>query len=156
MKKTLFTLIIAALCSSTALAQSLPVTHELTLERSIEIAKSQSYSMKSLEQDLIIAENTMEAAIRRLRTNVSLNMTAPNYTENVQQWTDSNGELSYYALKQLRTEANVVVSQPLPTDGTISVETGLSGIDDYNNDMRKVQRIKKMIGLDRRRVARLL
>ena len=134
MKRIIFALFVTAAACSAAAAQN---SYELTLEESIEIAKEGSYSMKSLEQDLIIAENTMEAAIRRLRTNVSLNMTAPNYSENVQPWTDSNGEITnYYSVKQLSTGADMTISQPLPTDGTISVATGLSAIDDYNNEKR--------------------
>ena len=136
MKKIILALLITAAVCSAAAAQN---TYELTLEESIAIAREGSYSMKSLEQDLIIAENTMEAAVRRLRTNIVLNMTAPNYSENVQQWTDSNGEITYYSAKQLRTGADVTISQPLPTDGTLSVATGLSGIDDYNNEKRAAQ-----------------
>ena len=132
------TLAIAACCHPTTDANA-QRTYELTLEEAIEIARTDSYSMKALEQDLIIAENTMEAAIRRLRTNVALSATIPNYSEAVREWEDSEGKVTYYSARQLRMGTDLTVSQPLPTDGQLSLETGLSGLDDYNNDMRAAQ-----------------
>lgn len=136
MKKIFLVLFTTACGLFTAAAQN---SYELTLEESIEIAKEQSFSMKSLEQDLIITENNMEATIRRLRTNISLNATLPNYSESVREWSDSDGKITYYSAKQLRMGADLIISQPLPTDGTVSLETGLSGIDDYNNETRASQ-----------------
>ena len=111
-------------------------TYHLSLEESIEIAKKQSYEIQSLLQDKIIAENELKAATSYLRTYVSMNFTLPEYNETVREWQAPGEGVSYFAIKTLRGEGNLNFSQPLPTDGTITLRTGLTSINDYNFENR--------------------
>lgn len=111
--------------------------YNLTLEQSVELAKRKSYSMQRLEQNLEIAENNLKATVAALRTNIYLDLTAPNYRETIQTWEDSTGT-SFFPVKTLTSFGGVTISQPLPTDGSIQVTSGLSSVNDYYTDMRAV------------------
>lgn len=113
-------------------------TYHLSLEESIEIAKNQSFDIQTLLQEKIIAENEMKAATALLRTNVNMNFTLPQYTETIREREDSTG-IYFFPLKTLRGTGNLNVFQPLPTDGTIYVSSGLQSISDYNSDRRLTQ-----------------
>jgi outer membrane protein TolC len=110
-------------------------TYHLSLEESITIAKDQSYEIQNLLLDKVIAENELKAATAQLKTNVNMFFTLPQYTETVREWEDSEG-ISFFSIKTLRGVGNLNIMQPLPTDGVISVSTGLSSISDYNTDKR--------------------
>ncbi|MDR2145992.1 MAG: TolC family protein, partial [Tannerella sp.] len=112
--------------------------YHLSLEESIEIARKQSFDIQNLLQEQIVAENELKAATASLRTNVFMDLTLPQYTENVRQWEDSTG-FSFYSQKILQGSSNLYIQQPLPTDGIISVVSGLSSINDYNTDLRASQ-----------------
>ena len=131
MKKYFFTVCLFMVCYQATYAQS----YHLSLEESIEIAKDKSYAIQNLLQDNIIAENELKAATALLRTNVNMFFTLPQYTETVREWEDSEG-ISFFSVKTLRGTGSLSITQPLPTDGTISVITGLSAINDYNSDKR--------------------
>jgi len=131
MRQIIFTLCLLMICYPAAQAQ----IYHLSLEESIEIAKNQSADMLSLLEDKIIAENDMKAAKARLRTNISMQLTLPQYTETIQKWEDSTG-ISFYPEQTLRGLGDLYIQQPLPTDGRISVTTGLSSINDYNTRQR--------------------
>ena len=110
-------------------------TYHLSLEESIEIAKEKSFEIQNLLLDQIIAENELKAATALLKTRVNMLFTLPQYTETVREWEDSEG-ISFFSIKTLRGTGNLNISQPLPTDGVISISTGLSSINDYNTDKR--------------------
>ena len=112
--------------------------YHLSLEESIEIAKEQSYDIQRLLQDKIIADHELKAATARLKTNVNLNLTLPQYTESVREWEDSTG-ISFFSVKTLRGVSTLDIRQPLPTDGTLFVTSGFSSINDYNTDRRASQ-----------------
>ena len=131
MKKIIFILCLSVIGCLTIKAQ----TFHLSLEESIEIAKSQSYEIQTLLQEKIIAENELKVATAFLRTSVSMNFTLPQYTETIREWQDSTG-ISFFPIKTLRGIGNLNFRQPLPTDGTIFVTTGLSTINDYYFDRR--------------------
>ena len=131
MKNIIFTLCLSLICFSVIKAQ----TYHLSLEESIEIAKSQSYEIQSLVQDKIVAETELKAATAQLRTNVSMYFVLPQYTETVREWENPEG-ITYFSVKTLRETGNLNFFQPLPTDGTISILTGLSSINDYHNEKR--------------------
>ena len=120
-------------------------TYHLSLEESIEIAKSQSYDMQILLRDKIIAENELKAATALLRTNVSMNFTLPQFTETIREREDSTG-IYFFPIKTLRGTGSLYFVQPLPTDGTVYVSTGLLSINDYNSDRRLTQ-FNTLIGL---------
>ena len=109
--------------------------YHLSLEESIEIAKEQSYDIQYLLQNKIIAENELKAATARLRTSVNLSLTLPQYTENIVEREDSLG-IYFFPTRTLRGTSNLSIRQPLPTNGIISVSTGLSSVNDYNFDRR--------------------
>ncbi len=131
MKKIILAIFISTACCAVPRAQ----TYHLSLEESIEIAKSQSHDIQSLLQDKIVSENELKATTARLRTNVNMYFVLPQYTETIREWEDSEG-ISFFPVKTLRGTGNLNISQPLPTDGTISVSTGLSSINDYYTDKR--------------------
>jgi Outer membrane protein len=131
MKIKYFTTCFLMFCSLAANAQS----YNLSLEESIEIAKKQSYEIQRLLEDNYIAENELKAATALLKTNVNMVFTLPQYTETVREWEDSEG-ISFFSVKTLRGAGNLNINQPLPTDGTISVTTGMSLINNYNTDKR--------------------
>ena len=131
MKKVLLAIFLLLIVYPSIKAQ----IYHLSLEESIEIAKSKSFDIQSLLQDQIIAENELKAATALLRTNVSMYFTLPQYTETIREWEDSEG-ISFFAVKTLRGSGNLNVRQPLPTDGTISLSTGLSAVNDYFGDKR--------------------
>ncbi len=134
MKRILY--LFAAFLPALAWGQAPPVpSYSLTLEESIAIAKGQSYTMKSLEQDLIVAQNNLKASLGQLRTSVSMNLTIPQYTETVREWEDESG-ISFFPVKTLRASTGLTITQPLPTDGSISVSSGLVAINDYYTDRR--------------------
>ena len=131
MKIKFFTVCLLLFCYQAISAQS----YDLSLEESIEIAKKQSYEVQRLLQDNIIAENELKAATALLKTNVFMRFTLPQYTETVREWEDSEG-ITFFSVKTLRGTGNLDIRQPLPTDGTITLTTGLSAINDYNSDKR--------------------
>jgi outer membrane protein TolC len=131
MKNIILPLCLSLICFSAIKAQ----IYHLSLEESIEIAKSQSYEIQDLLQDKIIAENELKAQIALLRTNVSMNFVLPQYTETIHQWQDSTG-ISFYSERTLSGTGRLNLRQPLPTDGTIYISSGLSSINDYRFNKR--------------------
>ncbi|MFV0418901.1 MAG: TolC family protein [Dysgonomonas sp.] len=117
---------------------SMAQVYNLTLEQSVAIAKEKSLRMKRLQQDLEIAGYNLKTAKSRLKTHIDLNFTLPRYTETIRQFEDSLG-VSYYSVKQLDVSSNLAISQPLPTDGRIYIDTRLRGLNDYNTDFRATE-----------------
>jgi outer membrane protein len=109
--------------------------YDLNLTKSIAIAKEKSISMLSLAHEFKIAEYNLKSATSRLKTHINLNFVSPQYTETVRQFEDSSG-ISFFPVKQLNYSGNMVINQPLPTDGNVYVQTGLSNTDDYYNKLR--------------------
>ena len=118
-------------CLTTIKAQ----TYHLSLEESIEIAKSGSYEIQLLLQDKIIAEHELKAATANLRTNLIMNLTLPQYTKTVQEWQDSTG-IYFFPIETLRGTGNLYLTQPLPTDGVVYLTSGISSITDYRTERR--------------------
>jgi outer membrane protein TolC len=108
--------------------------YDLTLEESIEIAKEKSYRMLTLIQELRIAEYNLKSATSRLKTHISMNLSLPEYTETVRQKADSTGV--FFSVKELTYSGGLTINQPLPTDGNIFIQTGLSSYMDYYNGTR--------------------
>ena len=134
MKKIIITICLLIVCLPILKAQ----IYHLSLEESIEIAKKESYEIQNLLQSKIIAENDLKVATARLRTNMNMYFTLPQYTETIQQWQDSQG-ISYFPIKTLQGVGGLNISQPLPTDGTISIRTNLTSTNDYYTDKRASQ-----------------
>jgi len=120
-------------------------TYNLSLEESIEIAKSRSSEIRILLQDKIVVENELKAATALLRTNMSMSFVLPQYTEAIQDRHDTTG-IYFFPIKTLRGIGNLNLVQPLPTDGIVFVTTGLSAINDYNFE-RRVTTFSTRVGL---------
>lgn len=119
--------------------------YELDLDGSIEVAKQKSYQMLILNQVLARAGYELKAATSKLKTHVDLNMTLPNYTETIRQYEDSTG-ITFFPVQQLRFNGNLVISQPLPTDGQLYVSSGLDNVLDYYKD-ESLTRMDLRLGL---------
>ncbi len=130
MKKIVVAVLISVICSSVSGSD----TYHLTLEQSIEIAKEKSYRMLQLKQSLQIAEYNLQTITNRLKTHIDLNITAPQYSEEIRTTPDTTA--TYYSVKQLNYNGNLTINQPLPTDGRIYVENKLSAFDDLKNEKR--------------------
>ena len=113
-------------------------THLLNFEKCLDIAMEQSYSMKVLKEDMLEAELELKATVNGLRTNISLNMTAPNYRETMQRFEDSLG-VYYTPIKQAIYSSTLSINQPLPTDGRIYISSGYYSTSDYFRDRNSVQ-----------------
>ncbi|MDR1119720.1 MAG: TolC family protein [Dysgonamonadaceae bacterium] len=126
-----------ALLIMAAAVSLLPVkaeTYNLTLDESIEIAKEKSYRMLTLTQELNIARYNLQSATSRLKTHINMNLSLPSYTETVRQKADSTGV--FFSVRELTYSSGLTVNQPLPTDGNIFIQSGLSSFRDYYNGTR--------------------
>lgn len=117
----------------------------LNLDQSIDIAKMKSLDMLSLKQDLKIAEYNLRSATSRFKTHVDLRLNTPNYTETIRQFEDSSG-ISFYSVRQSLYSSNLVINQPLPTDGNLYISSGLNSTDDHN-DQTRWMRMNTRLGL---------
>jgi outer membrane protein TolC len=109
-------------------------TYQLTLEQSIEIAKEKSYQMLTLTQEIRIAGFNLKSATSRLRTHISMDLSLPEYSQTVRQKADSTGV--FFSVKELTYSSGLTINQPLPTDGNLFIQTGLSSYRDYYNGTR--------------------
>lgn len=119
--------------------------HHLDLETSIGIARKQSNSMLILQQQLQAASYNLKAATSQFKTHVDLDMTLPQYTETVRQFEDSTG-ISFYPVRQNQIRSFLTINQPLPTDGSLYIRSGLQNDIDYYGSDRNAQ-IVSSIGL---------
>lgn len=113
-------------------------TYQLDLEKSIEIAKEKSFDMLQLRQDLKIAEYGLKSATSNFKTKIDLNLDAPNFEQSVKLWKDSTGSY-FYNVNEMGYSGNLVIKQPLPTDGNISVVSNFYNTDDYYKNIRSTE-----------------
>ena len=106
-------------------------TYNLTLEQSIEIAKEKSYTMQKLIQQLKIADYNLKSVTSRLKTHIDMNLSLPQYAQTIQSKADSAGV--FFAVENLTYSSGLTINQPLPTDGNIFIESGLSSLRHYTN-----------------------
>jgi outer membrane protein len=133
--KNLLIITIALFSASPILSQTV---YELDLKKSIAIATEQSHNILILKQNLKVAEYNLAAATNKFKTNVDLHFTAPNYSETIDNYTDTTG-IHYFPVQKLNYSGEVVVNQPLPTDGNIYISSGLNNVDDYYNEEKSVK-----------------
>lgn len=131
-KRTLAAIVLLSLLAIAPLRAEI---RYLTLQQSIDLAREQSYSMRSLREDLKIAEYNLKSTLAGLKTHVDLSLTAPSYNQNIRTWEDSTG-VSFYSVKRLDYSGTLTVNQPLITNGNIYWETGVNAYDDYNALLR--------------------
>jgi len=108
-------------------------TYYLTLDKSIEIAKQKSFSIRNLKEDVKIAEYNLKSATSSMKTHVDLNLVSPNYESTVKQLTDTVG---FRTFETLNYGSTLIIRQPLFTNGNIYVRGNLSGTEDYSEKNR--------------------
>jgi len=140
MRKIFLTILVLTACYTVVHAE----TYKLTLEQSIELAKQKSYNMQLLKQDLKIAEYNLKSVLSGLKTNIKMNITLPNYTETVKEKADSAGV--YYSVQGLTYSGGLNINQPLPSDGNIYVQSGLSTLRDFDRQARSAN-VNTRIGI---------
>jgi outer membrane protein len=119
--------------------------YNLDLAGSIELAKEKSRTMLILRQRMEGASYNLKAATSQFKTHVDFNATIPQYTQTIRQFEDSSG-ITFYPVRQNLINANLVVTQPLPTDGSLFVSSGVQNFIDYYASDRNAQ-ITSSIGL---------
>ena len=142
-KPFLIFLVLIFSCSGFLPAQKI---YQFDIDKSIEFAKKQSYTMRLLQQDVNSARYELKAAKSNYKTHVNLNFTAPDYSETIRQWEDSSG-INFFPVKQLYYSGDLTINQPLPTDGNIFVRSGLYNTDDFDKDQRYL-RFNTKIGFE--------
>ncbi|RLD14152.1 hypothetical protein DRI50_05860 [candidate division KSB1 bacterium] len=120
--------------------------HYLTLEDCQKIARESSYQMRSLIENLKIARYQLNSARNRFKTQVNFYAQLPDYSETISSLQDSSG-LHYFPVKQANFSGNLQISQPLPTDGTIYLGTGVYHVQDYFRNEQSF-RLNTRIGLE--------
>mgnify|MGYP002347820784 CR=1 FL=1 len=120
--------------------------HNLTLDKSIDIAKKQSFEMLRLEQDIKISEFNLKSATSALKTHIDLDLTTPQFSEEIRSREDTSG-VSYYSVKQLNYAGGLTISQPLPTDGQIFINNRVSNLKEFDAN-RRSSNVRTRIGLE--------
>lgn len=110
----------------------------LDLNKCLDIAKEKSYEMLILQENLNVAGYELKAATNKFKTNIDLALTIPNYVESIESW-DTGGGLSYYSNKKLQYASSLNVTQPLPTDGYLYINSGVLNVDDFNADTNSLR-----------------
>lgn len=141
-KRILSSLIISLTIFSGSISQEV---YHLDLETSILLAKRQSNRMQILRQQLKGATYNLKVANSQFKTHINLDMTLPRYTETIRQWEDSIG-ISFYPVRQNQIDTYLTINQPLPTDGSLYIRTGLMNFVDFYADDRNAQ-LSSSIGL---------
>ncbi len=108
----------------------------LTLRQVIDLALEQSFNVYRMEQQFLQSAYSLERAKRNLRTQVDLRSTLPSITQGIspQLTYDQQGNPSLDYLRNGRTNMNVNIdlSQPLITNGRVTLSSGLRGSESFN------------------------
>lgn len=104
-------------------AKGVPVV--LTLNDAIALALEKSYDARAYRLNLLRAEQDVNAARGRFKTNVNLLLESPNFQEQVQDIRIPYEVPQFNTTGTLRWRSQLVISQPLPTDGRISLRSDI-------------------------------
>jgi len=121
--------------------------HHLSLQECINIAKEKSFSIRFLKEDFKVAQANLTAATNRFKTQVNLNLSIPDYNETIASFDDTTGRTIFFSSKQARYSSDITISQPLPTDGHIFIQSGIFHIQDISNDLNSF-RLNTRIGFN--------
>lgn len=97
----------------------------LTLDNAVTLALEKSYDARSYRLNLLRAEQDVNAAKGRFKTNVNLSLESPNFQEQVQDIRVPDEVPQFNTIGTLRWRSQLVISQPLPTDGRINLQSNL-------------------------------
>lgn len=109
----------------------------LTLQEVIDLALDKSFSVYQLKQSYLQESYSLEQAKRNLRTRIDLRSTIPSISQGLSPtfyFNPDSGEYELDYLRQGRTNFSTTLSveQPLITNGTISLNSRLSGFQSFN------------------------
>ena len=118
---------------------------QLTLPMSIDLAFRQGYAAQNASSQYRSTKRSLEAELRRMRTSVSLSLSAPNYSESLSnQFDPGSGQYQYYQIQTMQVQGGMTVTQPLTfTGGSLSLQeqlisreqrSGLTGSSTYRHD----------------------
>lgn len=119
--------------------------HYLDLETAVAVAKNQSPSMRLLKKQLETAGYNLKSTTSAYKTHVDLDLILPQYDANIREYQDSTG-LYFYPVRQNQVASYLRISQPLPTDGSLYIRSGIQNYADYNTNDRNSQ-LSSSIGL---------
>ncbi len=97
----------------------------LTLEEAISIARKKSYRMQTLYENLESAKENLKAAKGQFRTNAHLNLSSPDFRQQVSEIPVPNGLPVYNTTGTLLYQSNLTINQPLPTNGFFSLRSSV-------------------------------
>jgi len=117
---------------------SAQLVYNLDLESSIGLAKEKSRTMLILQQSLKKASYDLKAVTSSFKTHVDLDFVLPQYTETIRQFEDSAG-ISFYPVRQNIMNSYLTINQPLPTDGSLFIRSGVQSFADYYGHTRNAQ-----------------
>ena len=121
--------------------------HYLSLEKCLEIAQEESYSIRFLREDFKVAGFQLTAATNRFKTQVNLNLSAPIYSETISSFVDTSARTLYFPQKQAIYSSDLGITQPLPTDGRVFIQSGIFHIQDFSNNINSF-RLNTRIGFE--------
>ncbi|MCB0283394.1 MAG: TolC family protein [Calditrichaeota bacterium] len=119
--------------------------HYLSLEECLSIAREKNYDIRYLQEEFNVAQAQLTAATNRFKTQVNLNFDVPNYSETISSFVDTTGKTFYFPLKQSVYSSDLTISQPLPTDGSIFIQSGIYHLQDLSNNLNSF-RLNTRIG----------
>ncbi|MDR3308335.1 MAG: TolC family protein [Tannerella sp.] len=134
MKRILNSLLASLILTTASLQVQAQEKRLLTLEESIDIAKEKNYNMLQLVEEFKIAEFNLKAATAQLRTQISMTLNLPQYTESIREKADSTGV--FFPVKELNYTGSLNIRQPLPTDGSIYIQSSLGTFHNYYSGAR--------------------
>ncbi|MCC6549549.1 MAG: TolC family protein [Ignavibacteriaceae bacterium] len=108
----------------------------LTLEKSIETALAQSYSIRSAELSLRSSKKNLEAIEMGLMTSVNLEFDLPRYSNNLKsQFNSVTGSEQFYEVGNTQLEGRLYFNQPIVfSNGTFSLIGSIFGRDQFSGD----------------------
>ena len=134
------TLIVYLALASALIGQEV---YQLDLPTSLEMATEKNYQMRQLKENLAQSEYLLQSATNRFKTHVDLNLNAPVYTETISRQEDSLG-VYFYPIKQFNYNSQLEITQPLPTDGRLYLNSGIYALEDYQIERNTVQFITRI------------
>ena len=108
--------------------------YKLDLEKSIEIAKEQSFRIRILNMNLERSEHVLEAATRRFKTKMTFDFNGPRYAQAINKTENDSGRLVFNQTNKLYYGGELIINQPLPTDGSIYLSSVIDNTNDYQSE----------------------
>jgi len=114
----------------------------LTFEESLKLALKQSNSIKRARVNLLARAKDVEAARAGLKSYAFFEADLPEFDQSIsQEFNSATYTYDFFRTQQLRYESRITITQPLPTNGKLSVngsffkliQTG--GVEDYSSNV---------------------